>query len=146
MLISCCGYEPAATLYLPSSITIQLIPIRMMAERLCSAVLVIGQATRVAWHCGSWLLRVLLKSSNASASCCTFLHPQVIIKMLERESLLTQAKLHALEFDRINSMQQLQRLKSQIRQVGPQAGTSSCRNRCMLLLPRRALGIVTSGC
>lgn len=46
------------------------------------------------------------------------LYPQVIIKMLEREALLTQAKLHALEFDRVQGGQQLMRLKSQIRQVG----------------------------
>lgn len=55
--------------------------------------------------------------------------------MLDRESLLTQAKLHALEFDRSQGMQQLQRLRSQIRQVSYVPGTWVNRFLCVAAGP-----------
>ncbi len=46
---------------------------------------------------------------------------EVIVAMLQRETLLTSAKLHALVFEHIMGDKTLRSLKTQIRQVGAQA-------------------------
>ena len=57
----------------------------------------------------------------------------VVLKMLQREVLLTRAKLHALAYEQAVAERRTRVLKSQLRQVRAQGAASTCMIPCRVL-------------